>query len=364
MRTNLTLLEKYYFKVLFKFFLISLLVLTTIFLFFQMLEELPKIGLEKYTLKASLVYLFFLTPSVIYNIGNLAILIGLIIGFASLINSREIHVILVSGISARDLIFKGIKFGFILSILILIFGELISISSSFYAKQYRSYAMNNGEILRESRNFWVKKDNHFIYIGNNINGNSFKDIKVISIEDNSINRLINSEAGLIIDEKLLLEKAYIEDIENHANVSNIRKFYKEKYKSDIEFEGEKINLIELDLEMMRIDELVSQILILKSYNLDYKEYLLEIGNRITRPLTLAALLLIAMPLTFNLKRDTSLGSKIFLGIALGIISHFITKIVLILVMKMEYSFFFAFFTPLILIYILGFYLFKKHITLK
>jgi len=359
LKTDIRILEKYYFTVLFKFFLIALLVLATIFLFFQLLEEIPKIGMENYSLKSALVYLFFLSPSVIYSIGFFAILIGFIIGLASLINSREIHIFLASGISIKEIIFKGIKFAFILSIFTFIFGELIATSSSFYAKKYKSLAMNSGEVIKESKNFWVKKDNHFIFIGNNINGNSFEDIEIISIEEGAISQLLNSKKGEIIEGELVLKKVNIDYLENITNVSKIEKSYKENYNSEIKFKDKTINLIEIDPAMMRTDEIISQILILNNYNLDHSKYLLEIGNRVFRPFSLIALLLIAMSLNFNLNRNVSLGSKIFTGVMLGVVSHFITKIIMISVLKIELNFLLAFFIPLALLYFFGFYFLSK-----
>jgi lipopolysaccharide export system permease protein len=61
-----------------------------------------------------------------------------------------------------------------------------------------------------------------------------------------------------------------------------------------------------------------QIQFLTENQLNADIYKVELYKRLVKPLTLVAMILLAMLFIFGSNRDTSLGRKLFLGIALGL----------------------------------------------
>ena len=79
----------------------------------------------------------------------------------------------------------------------------------------------------------------------------------------------------------------------------------------------------------------------------------ELFKRLVKPVTLLAMILIAMLFIFGSTRDITLGRKIFLGVAIGLTFELISRISGALSLSYEFSPFLSSFIPSLLAIIIA-----------
>jgi lipopolysaccharide export system permease protein len=78
----------------------------------------------------------------------------------------------------------------------------------------------------------------------------------------------------------------------------------------------------------------------------------ELYQRLVKPISLIAMILIAMLFIFGSNRDTTLGRKIFFGVAIGLSFELISRIGGAMSLSFEFSPLFSSFAPPLLVIII------------
>jgi len=348
------ILDKYMFYSIFKASVSTLFSLVFIFLFFKFLEELNDLGQGNYNLTEMIKFLTLLIPSFFNSFVVLSLLIGTIFSIGQLNANKELQIFLTGSISTNQLILKSLKYGFIISCLLIALFETFSPQTYKLANQIKDEAIGNQK-FNKLDNFWIRRNGQIISLSkNNLNKNS---VKIFNIENNNLRSYINAnevsvdESGFFSDKST---KIIFNEVDGY--------FYPEKKidMSDfrVAFSKDQLRSLEQDVRSLSMFELVKVLIFSVKNQTESDQYVIDIISRLIRPFTLLGMVLLALPFIFDIRRSISIGNRIFLGISIGVITHLLTKILSITGLKFNEMVILGPIMPTLILLIVGIIFFK------
>jgi len=241
----------------------------------------------------------------------------------------------------------------LLFILILI-GETFAPSLSQYAENERSYDLDQIRFSGSQDGFWIRDGDNFINVENNIDGSMFNGITIIEVnKENKIHRVIRSDSGVFNGQSFNLNETDIFSVDSNNTFENINLKERNKFNKNVAFDQDLIASLEKEPKDLSTFTILNQIQFLKQNKLRASIFEVELYNRLAKPLSLIAMILLAMLFIFGSNRDITLGRKIFFGVAIGLSFELITRLAEAISLSYEFSPFWSSFSPSLLVIIIA-----------
>jgi len=125
------------------------------------------------------------------------------------------------------------------------------------------------------------------------------------------------------------------------------------YKKRVAFDQDLINSFEKEPKDLTTLTIVKQIQFLTDNKLRAEVFEVELYKRLVKPITLVAMILLAMLFIFGSTRDATLGRKIFFGVAIGLSFELISRIGGALALSFDFSPLLSAFIPAMAIMIIA-----------
>ena len=324
------IIDRYIFFEILKKSIYVLISLVSIFSFFKFLEELDRIGEKQYTISTAMQYLFLSLPAFFNMFTVLGLLIGTIFSIGQMNSSKELQIMHTASVSRVSLIKKSIIFPFLVSIVLIIFFETISPHASDLAFKIRSKALGN-LIINQDENFWLKRDDKIIFF--QYEKNNEKSAHIFQLKNNlDLISIVKSDRAFLKEKYIDLEANEKFELDSNRRFFNILKSSSDD-NLRINFDSEQITSLNKKISTMSIKDLVNAIRFSYVNDLNYNNFLIELETRIIKPISLAALILLALPFVMNLQRNTSIANRVFIALCIGIVFHLLSKASTVLAMK-------------------------------
>jgi lipopolysaccharide export system permease protein len=338
--------EHYIAKTLLNFTLVVMLVWLSIYSFFNFLSELNSVGKAKYMILEALQYILLQMPEVAYDQASAIILLGCILGMGHLATTGQLLIFRASGDSVLKITWLTVKNAMIFLFVLILIGETFAPTLTQYAESYRSNALGQKSLSESQDGFWLRDGDNFINVVNNIDGSAFKGITIIEVnKENKIERVISSDNGFFDGKSLNLNEVDIFSINTKNKFENISLKERFAYKKGVAFDKDLIASIEKEPEDLSTFTIIKQIQFLTENKLRAGIFEVELFKRLVKPISLLAMILIAMLFIFGSTRDITLGRKIFLGVAIGLTFELISRVSGALSLSYEFSPFLSSFAP-------------------
>jgi lipopolysaccharide export system permease protein len=300
--------------------LLVLAALLALFGFFDLVRELDDVGRGGYRLGIMLAYVALSLPSHAYVLLPAAGLIGTLFALARMSDQSELTVMRSSGLSMRQLAGHVAGAGLVVALVTLATGEFLSPFTEEAATSLRLKATSS-IVAREFRSgFWVKEDRSFV-----------------NIQD------------VTADTDLLNLKVY--EFDKAFRLASISRAAKGTYQganrwtlSDVEvtrFDGDKavlerrpsatwnsvltpdiLSVLKIVPERMSVLNLVAYIEHLRENRQKTTRYEIALWQKALYPMAAIVMMVLAIPFAIQSQRAAGTGSKIVLGILLGLGFHF------------------------------------------
>ena len=318
--------DRYIAKTLFSYTLVVLLVWLSIYSFFNFLAELNSVGTENYTILEAFKYIVLQMPEVAYDQSSPIILLGCILGMGHLATTGQLLIFRVAGLSILKITWITVKNALIFILAIIIFGETLAPILTKYSESSRSNALGGNSLSLNQNGFWIRDGSNFINV-NNIDGQLFNEITVIEINSmNKIDRVIKSEDALFSGNSLNMNNSEIFTISKLGVFDNIALKERNSYNKTVSFDRDLVDSLEKKPKDLRTTTIIKQIKFLSDNKLRSGVFEVELYKRLVRPVSLIAMILMAMMFIFGSTRDVTLGRKIFFGAALGLSFELLSRI--------------------------------------
>jgi len=330
--------DRYIAKTLLTYTLIVLVVWISIYSFFNFLVELNSVGQVGYTILSAFTYIALQLPEVAYRQAVPIILLGCILGMGHLTTTGQLLIFQVSGTSILKITLLTIKNSLIFVFFFISIGEFLAPISSNFAESNRSNALGDSTSYIGQEGFWIRDGDNFINVKKNIDGTLFSEITVIEVNSsNKIERVIKSENALFDGNSLDMSASEIFSIDGSSFFDGISLKERNSYNKTVSFDKDLVESLEKEPEDLSTWTLIKQIRFLSDNKLRAGVFEVELYKRLIQPVTLIAMILLAMLFIFGSTRDVTLGRKIFFGITLGLSFEMLSRIASAMALSFDFN---------------------------
>ena len=330
--------DRYIAKTLLSYTIIVLVVWISIYSFFNFLAELNNVGKEDYTILLAFTHIILQLPEVAYKQASPIILLGCILGMGHLATTGQLLIFRVSGASILKITLLALKNSLIFVLFFICIGELLAPISSNFAKSSKSIAMGASSTSLNQEGFWIRDGGNFINVNKNIDGTLFRGITIIEVNaSNKIERVIKSENALFDGNSLDMSSSEIFSINESSSFEGISLKERNSYDKTVSFDQDLIDSLEKEPEDLSTWTLIKQIRFLSDNKLRSGVFEVELYKRLIQPVTLLAMILLAMLFIFGSTRDVTLGRKIFFGVALGLSFEMLSRVASAMALSFDFS---------------------------
>jgi len=330
--------DRYIAKTLLSFTIIVLVVWISIYGFFNFLAELNSVGKDGYTILSAFTFIILQLPEIAYKQASPIILLGCILGMGHLATTGQLLIFRVSGASILKITLLTLKNSLIFALFFICIGEFLAPLSSNLAKNSKSNAMGVSSTSFNQEGFWIRDGSNFINVNKNIDGSLFNGITVIEVNSsNKIERVIKSENALFDGNSLDMSGSEIFSIDESSSFEGISLKERNSYDKTVSFDQDLIDSLEKEPEDLSTRTLIKQIRFLSDNKLRSGIFEVELYKRLIQPITLIAMILLAMLFIFGSTRDTTLGRKIFFGVALGLSFEMLSRVASAIALSFDFS---------------------------
>ena len=319
--------DRYIAKTLLMYSLVVMLVWLSIYSFFNFLSELNSVGTSNYTILEAIKFIVLRIPEVAYDQASAVILLGCLLGMGHLASTGQLLIFRVSGLSVLRTVWITVKNAIILIFLLILIGEIFAPVLTKYAENERASALGQASLSNNQDGFWIRDCDNYINVENNVDGSFFSGITIFEVNRfNKIESIINSDSANFDGKSLNLNETDIYSISASNKFENIDLKERNTYNKSVAFDKDLIASLEKEPGDLSTYTIFKQIQFLTDNKLRAGVFEVELYQRLVKPISLIAMILIAMLFIFGSNRDTTLGRKIFFGVAIALSFELISRI--------------------------------------
>lgn len=312
---------------------VVLLALIGLFSFFNLIDELDKVS-ANFSL-GSLLYLQALNlPTQLYELLPIGLLIGAVLALAGLAQRNELVVLRVAGVSGMQLLLSLWLITTPLMVGAFVLSEYITPRAEIQASESSLKLLGRAGGGRLSSGYWFKENNaqsemRLINISRLNDKSTVADITIYEFDQKQhLQQFIQAQSGYFADHQLHLQQVQratldpnaLAALENATPPSNAlsRLDYQDQLAINTVLSAERLLARILTPERMAITDLVDYIDYLDQNQLQTDRQAVALWRKIAYPFTLLVMITIAAPISFMQTRHGGAGSKIFIGILVGV----------------------------------------------
>lgn len=298
--------------------------LLMLFAFFDLVEQLKDLGRGAYNLRLILLYVLLSVPDHVYELFPVAVLIGTLFALAQLVAGSEYTVMRTSGVSTARFAGTLAGIGLAFAALTFVFGEFIAPPAEQLAQRVRSQAIT-GLVAQEFRSgLWVKHDRSFINVAEVLPDATLRGVRIYEFDDAyRLRSISHARHGLYQGERRWLLREVSQTLFDEMKTT-VRQIAEASWQSVLE--PELINVLLVRPEQMSAWSLYSYAQHLKENRQKALRYEIALWSKLTYPLAVLVMMVLALPFAHFQSRQAGVGAKIFAGIMLGLLFHFLGRL--------------------------------------
>ncbi len=299
-----------------------LLVFVMLYELFAFAGESGQIGRGDYTIWAAIRYSLMLVPQHVYELFPLSMLLGTMLGLGWLANHNELVVIRMAGVSLLRIVWSVMKTALLLVVLAMVIGEGIAPPLYQYAGEQRLKALQHNINVNTAYGLWARDNNVYINVNRVDNEGHLIGISLYEFEQQKLLRKIEARQASYDGKQWLLQNV----TETRFLDGQVKQQRSGLMPWQTLLDLEMVKIVALPPELLSVFRLQNYIVYLKNNELEYKKYELVFWNKLFLPLTMLAMVLLAIPFVFASVRHVSIGKQIMLGFLLGIIFYMLNRL--------------------------------------
>jgi len=299
--------------------------LIMLFAFLDLIHELNVVGQGQYSLGYVLLFVLLTIPGHIYELFPVAVLVGTIFALVQMAASSELTVYRASGASLWWMVGALFKIALPIVLLSFVCGELLAPPSERMAQQLRIKAQNAQVSLQEFRSgVWAKDEHSFVNVKNVMPDTSLLNIDIYRFDDSyHLQTITNAKrANFIEDGSWQLEDVVETRFDKQGTSVSTRpqQAWSSALNPDI------LSVLLVVPEQMSAWNLYQYTTHLRDNHQKTERYEIAMWNKMVYPLVVLVMMVLALPFAGYQRRAGGISAKIFMGIVLGLVFHFVGKL--------------------------------------
>ncbi len=350
-------LDRYIGKAVISGCLMACFVMLSIFAFVDFVAQLKSVGTGDYGALQAGVYVLLQLPQRLYELAPSIILLGGILSLGAMAANSELIVMRASGISTLRITRSVLQAGFILAILVALFGEYIVPTATSTAKTYRAEALEKNLMVGGSNDIWARDGNRYVNVKQVLPDQKLLDIYVYELGSNhQLLSMTHARHAQFLNNEWVLADIKSSTISD----SGITNSFEKQLTLQRLILLELFTVLEMESKDMSAAELLAFSRYLQENKMDDDEYLLAFWIKVFTPLTCLVMLLIAMPIVFSTTpRSGGVGQRLMLALLIGIGFYVVSRSVNHLGLALNLAPVLSASLPLIAVTIISLYFIKR-----
>jgi lipopolysaccharide export system permease protein len=298
--------------------------LVMLFAFFDLVEQIKDLGRGAYTIRRILLYVLLSVPDHVYALFPVAALIGTLFALAQLVAGSEYTVMRTSGVSTARFAATLALIGSLFATGTFVIGEFVAPAAEQLAQRVRSQSIT-GLVAQEFRSgLWIKDDTSFINVVEVLPDTTLRGVRIYEFDKEYRLRSISyaQRGAYQSDRHWLLQDVVQTRFEDMK--ASVHEIAETRWQSVLE--PDLINVLLVKPEQMSAWSLYSYTQHLKENRQKALRYEIALWTKLTYPLAVVVMMVLALPFAYFQGRQAGVGAKIFAGIMLGIVFHFLNRL--------------------------------------
>ncbi len=318
------ILDRYIGKTMVVGILAVMLVMVALDSLISFAGETSSIGRANYGVWNAVMYILLNIPQKVYIMFPMIALLGTILSLGVMAGNSELIAIRSAGVSILRITYSVLKTGIILAAIVIAIGEFVSPPAVQYAKLKRVSAMDSKISLNTDYGLWARDGRNYIHIRRVENDGRLTGIKIYGYDEQ--HNLVQ-----------ILESPFAEYEEDHWKLYEVskRNIYADridqKFIATMDWKSllnpEVVDVVSINPDNLSILKLRSYIEYLKTNKLDSEKYELTFWSKLVAPITIAAMIVLAVPFVFGSLRNVGAGQRILVGFLIGLGFFIFNKLV-------------------------------------
>lgn len=298
--------------------------LVLLFAFFDMVEQIKDLGRGGYTLRWIVVYVLLQVPDRVYGLFPPAALIGTLFALAQMVAGSEYTVMRTAGVSTTRFAATLAGIGVALAAVAFVVGEFVAPPAEQLAQRIRSQAIT-GLVAQEFRSgLWIKDGKSFINVIEVLPDSSLRGVRIYEFDDGYRLRSISfAQTGSYQSDRRWLLRDVIETRFEEMK-TRVSETPEAAWQSVLD--PALLNVLLVKPEQMSAWSLYSFSQHLKENRQKALRYEIALWSKLTYPLAVVVMMVLALPFAQVQGRQAGIGAKIFAGIMLGLAFHFLNRL--------------------------------------
>ncbi|MCG8613089.1 MAG: LPS export ABC transporter permease LptG, partial [Pseudomonadales bacterium] len=283
-------LDRYIVKSVASAMLMVLMVVISLDLVFSFIAELEDLR-ENYQTLQALMYVVTTLPRRIYDYLPLAAFIGSLIGLGMLANSSELVVVRAAGISVTRIVWSAMKPAVAVVVIGLLLGEFIAPYTERIAQSEKAVAIGGEDRVGTSYGIWHREQDTFMYFNAVEPHGVLHGVTLYEFDtENWLERVTYSKRAIYQGDHWLME-----DVEHTAlSKESTSKVVLKTERWDTRLSPDVLGVLIVKPDNLSITGLYTYARYLLEQGLNANNYLMSFWKKVLRPLTTAALVLVAI----------------------------------------------------------------------
>lgn len=302
----------------------TLMVLLALFAFFDLIGQLSDLGKGQYQLLHVFLYVLFTLPGRLYELFPIAVLIGTLFALGQMVVQSEYAVLRAAGVSSwqiwRTLAYLGLGFaGFTFVV-----GEYVAPEAERFATQLRLRSQGQMVAQEFRSGLWMKDGSSFINAREVMPDNTVRDLRVYVFDEQyQLQRTIEAKQAHPGDNQAwkLQQVTLTEFLGSHIQRSVVAEYDWHSVLSPA-----LLSVLLVPPENMSLQSLRIYVEHLRNNHQQSARHEVALWGKAVFPLVNLVMLLLALPFAQVQQRQGGLGSRIFVGIVLGLGFYLLNKL--------------------------------------
>jgi lipopolysaccharide export system permease protein len=299
--------------------------LAMLFAFFDMVEQIKDLGRGGYSMRWITAYVLLQMPDRVYGLFPPAALIGTLFALAQMVAGSEYTVMRTSGVSTSRFAATLAAIGIVFATIAFLVGEFVAPPAEQLAQRIRSQAIT-GLVAQEFRSgLWIKDDKSFINVVEVLPDGTLRGVRIYEFDGEYRLRSISfAKTGIYQNERRWLLRDVIQTRFEDNMKTAVRETPEANWQSVLD--PGLLNVLLVKPEQMSAWSLYSFSQHLKENRQKALRYEIALWSKLTYPLAVVVMMVLALPFAQVQGRQAGVGAKIFAGIMLGLAFHFLNRL--------------------------------------
>lgn len=294
--------------------LLSLSVLLALSGMFRFIDQLRVVGRGDYTMLVAAMFSLCSVPGDIVMFFPMAALIGALIGLGMLASNSELVVMQAAGMSRLNIVSSVMKSALLMMLLVMAVGEWAAPASEKFARELKTKAISGGNLFAAQQGVWAKDGDDFVNIRQVSDDGGLKNVTIYEFSPElALQAIVNAKSAVFVAGVWQLEQ--VSRLHFRDDKVEQHQWAQQRWRSSLT--PDKLGVVSVKPELLSLQGLSSYLDYLNANQQDSSRYQLAYWRKATQPLTIVAMMLMALSFIFGPLRSVTMAARVLMGILTG-----------------------------------------------